>query len=52
MEIKKNTLILGIIFLILVYLANVFVFVTFYKIINVSTNIWEFIFPLLITLFF
>ena len=52
MEIKKNTLILGIIFLILVYLANLFVFVTFYKIINVKTNIWEFIFPLLITLYF
>ena len=52
MEIKKNTLILGIIFLILVYLANLFVFVTFYKIINVKTNLWEFIFPLLITLYF
>ena len=52
MEIKKNTLILGIIFLILVYLANLFIFVTFYKIINVSTNFWEFFLPFLITIFF
>ena len=52
MEIKKNTLILGIIFLILVYLANLFIFVTFYKIINVSTNFWEFFFPFLITIYF
>ena len=52
MEIKKNTLILGIIFLILVYLANLFIFVTFYKIINVSTNFWEFFLPFLITIYF
>ena len=52
MEIKKNTLILGILFLILVYLANLFIFVTFYKIINVSTNFWEFLLPFIITLYF
>jgi len=52
MKLNKNSIILGILFLIIVYLANLFIFITFYKIINVKTNFWEFFFPLFLTLFF